>query len=92
LNAVVVEHEEPGLLAERPAVILRAKARPRGAHDHLWPHWLPHGADEYRLVFDLEWGHLLSFAGFVDGQELERSEVIEIAYGETFDDALFTLT
>lgn len=73
--------------AGRSCVRLRATLR-EGAR--LWPHWLPHGADEYELHADLERGVLLYIGGRSAGKLFETCEVTEIAFDEMLDEALFT--
>src|SRR5262249_35462023 len=51
--------------AGRHCVQIRAVLR-RGAR--LWPHWLPCGADEFRLYGDIERGTLLSIEGVFQGE------------------------
>ncbi len=72
--------------ARRSCVRLRAAARP-GAR--LWSHWLPYGADEYEFHADPERGVVLFIAARFKGQVYDVSEVVEVAFDEPLDDALF---
>jgi outer membrane lipoprotein-sorting protein len=75
--------------AGRSCIRLRAVPRPDA---HLWPHWLPHGADEYEFHADPERGILLYVAGRYSGEVFEISEVLQVAFDEPLDDGLFTYT
>jgi hypothetical protein len=75
-----------GSIAERPVVRVRARPRPEAI---LWPQWLPVGADEYLLAFDVEWGSLLFFEGRRRGQVLGSVEVTSVTFGEPIDDGIF---
>jgi len=83
--------KEAGIVetAGRHCVRIRATRRPVG---QLWPHWLPHGADEYEFHADTERGVLLYVAGRFKGELFESSEVVAAAFDEPLDDALFVHT
>jgi hypothetical protein len=68
----------------RPAVRVRARRR---AGDHT--HALGHFADELELVVDRERGLLLRVSARLDGVEIERHEVVELALDEPLDPQLF---
>jgi hypothetical protein len=70
--------------------VLNATARQRSTYG-LWPHWLPCGADEFHLSFDLEYGHLLRIEGIWGGRSLETLEVTSIEYGATIPELMFTV-
>jgi len=73
----------------RDCIRIRA-VRHEGSRGQLWPHWLPHGADEYEFHADAERGALLYIAGKHQGRVFEVCEVIEVAYDEPLDDSVFT--
>lgn len=83
-----LEQTGEGVLAGRPVVLVRASLR-RGMT--LWPHWLPFGADEYRLALDEEFVSLLSITGIIDDIEFERIEVQKVSYGLELPSDTFVL-
>jgi hypothetical protein len=88
LTELTLEHVRDDELAGRPVVVVRAERRsPVG----LWPHWLPYGADEYELLLDREYGHLLGFVARADGAGYEGLVVTEITYGVEIDPALLAV-
>lgn len=80
------------VVAGQRCVRLRAIPRttPRGTG--LWPHWLPHGADEYELHADPTRGVLLYIAGKRCGKIFEVCEVTSVEFDQPLDEALFTYT
>jgi hypothetical protein len=88
IAALQLEQTGTGMLAERPVVLVRASLRPGKT---LWPHWLPFGADEYRLAIDTEFVSLLSITGILDDVEFERIEVQQISYGFELSESTFAL-
>ena len=84
--SLALEMRDEVQAAGRTCIRLRAVPRP-GAQ--LWPHWLPHGADEYEFHADPRYGILLFVAGKWNGQVFDSSEVHQIALDETLDDGLF---
>jgi hypothetical protein len=86
LEHLVLKPIGPTRTADRDCVSVRAIPRPDSS---IWPHWLPHGADEYEFHFDLERAALLNIVARREGQVFEVHEVIEIAYDEPLDPSLF---
>jgi len=81
---------EPGgrtQVAGREAILVRAVPRPRPfrtEHEALLT-----GADRYELALDAERGTLLRSVSFLDDEAATRLEVVEIAFDEPLDGALF---
>ncbi|MFO0949179.1 MAG: hypothetical protein U1D30_25255 [Planctomycetota bacterium] len=67
----------------------RFRAIPR-AGARIWPHWLPHGADEYLMHGDLLRGTLLLIEGRKSGKAFERHEVMSLVYDGEIDESRFT--
>jgi hypothetical protein len=88
LASLQLEQTGTGKVAERPVVLVRASLRPGQT---LWPHWLPFGADQYRLAIDKEFVSLLSISAIVDDREFKRTAVQQIAYGLELSGDTFAL-
>ena len=88
LPAVELEIVGRASVASRDGVRLRATRRrppPRDFDlDALWP-----GADEYDLVLDRERGILLRVEAMIEGAPFARSEVLEVAFDESFGPEVF---
>jgi outer membrane lipoprotein-sorting protein len=91
ISGLDVDDIARGRWAGRPTVSVRAVPRvasgvepggPPGSHT-----W---GADELRLEVDARRGTLLRVESRFAGRPIAVPEVVEIAFDETFDDALFT--
>jgi hypothetical protein len=83
----------PGRCAGRATLHVRAvpRALPQGDD---WPLMRlgAHGADELRLDVDAERGALLRLEARLEGRPFVISEVVEIAFDETFADNVFVFT
>ena len=92
LAAVSFEIRGRTLLAGREAIVVRA--RPRSVTDVMGRlHGLPGleaGADRYELLVDAERGLLLRSASVIDGEEFMVCEVLQVAFDERLDPAVFT--
>jgi hypothetical protein len=80
--------QQQGLTRTADRECVSVKAIPRTGAG-LWPHWLPHGADEYEFHFDRERAALLNIVGRCQGQAFALHEVTEIAFDESLDPGLF---
>jgi hypothetical protein len=78
-----------GQILGQECVRIRATPRLDGS---LWPHWLPHGADEYEFDADRNQGVLLSISARFKGETFESSTVSDVAFGESLDPFLFQYT
>jgi outer membrane lipoprotein-sorting protein len=74
-------------VAGRTAVVARAAPRPHphGGGGEL----LPYGADRHELAFDRERGVVLRTRAFLDEEPFSVVEVVEVAFDEPLDDAVF---
>jgi hypothetical protein len=88
LASLQLEQTGTGTVDERPVVLVRASLRPGKT---LWSHWLPFGADQYRLAIDQEFLNLLSISAIVDGRQFKRTEVQQITYGLELSEDIFAL-
>jgi len=85
VGALVLTEVGDAVVAGRAVVDVVARER----DGRLWPHWLPPGADDYLLAFDLEHGHLLRTAARSGGREFGIREVVSVAYGDDIPAAVF---
>lgn len=72
--------------AGRRCIRVGGVRRPDG---HLWPHWLPYGADGYELAIDAERGVLLSIIGSLAAVPFEVLEVTDVSFDEAIDEEVF---
>jgi hypothetical protein len=84
-GALVLTEVGDAVVAGRAVVEVVARER----DGRLWPHWLPPGADEYLLAFDVEHGHLLRTAARSGGREFGIREVVSVAYGDDIPATIF---
>jgi hypothetical protein len=84
LGAFRFEPGEDATAVGRPAVHVRVRRRP-GNHAHVFGPM----ADELELVVDRERGLLLRVSALLDGNEVARHEVVELALDERVDPELF---
>lgn len=72
--------------------VLRVRARPRDdldrMHGSFFVH-LPHGADAFEIVVDRERGVVLRLTAYLDGEELDVTELAEVAFDEDFPSGTF---
>jgi hypothetical protein len=86
LNALTLE--ELGVASTAGRKCVRIRAIPSAGR--LWPHWVPHGADEYELHADPEQATVLKLIARYKGVEFEDIEVTNVTFDEPLEDALFT--
>ncbi|WP_217924558.1 hypothetical protein [Miltoncostaea oceani] len=78
-------------VAGRAGIRALAHVRPRSDDDgHASP--LPFGADEHEIVVDGTLGVLLRMESRIGGAPFHVTEVMEIAFGEAFDPAVFSFS
>jgi hypothetical protein len=75
--------------ANQECIQIRAVPRPNAL---LWPHWLPHGADEYEFHVDPARGLLLGIIARTAGKVFEVNEVTDVQFDRPLDNSLFTHT
>jgi hypothetical protein len=76
-----------GERAGRDAILVAALPRP---HPHAWQHeTLLAGGDRHELAVDAERGTLLGATSFLDDEPAFVLEVLEVAFDEPLDEALF---
>jgi hypothetical protein len=84
VRALVLTEVGDAVVAGRAVVEVVARERDGGR----W-HWLPPGADEYLLAFDVEHGHLLRTAARSGGRDFGIREVVSVPYGDDIPAAVF---
>lgn len=73
--------------AGQHCVRVRAVPLPDG---QLWPHWIPHGADEYELHCDPRHAAILRIIARSQGMVFETNEVTSVEFDSDLRDELFT--
>lgn len=69
---------------------IRVRAIPRNVYWDDTEGGLSPGADEYELFVDAERGILLRAAAFLEGEEFATTELLEVAFDESFSPETFT--